>query len=259
MATSAHVDGARQVMEIVATKAGGVVLVVFVVDLAERWRRTPSAAERCSGPMPTPPVQPDHYTTVAARDRPAARRPARAEDEHGDGRSHRGRWPAGRSLSLTVLYDERCPLRPPVEAKRWRSSPRCAPSASSRPPRRRPLFPCWTTSGRRGRSTVAAADGACDESERARPTCRGVLALLGNNPMAEHSELASDSTRPACRWTRLVSTAIGTGSSAATATASDAAVAALAVTLQHPAGRDDGDQERSNLVDDHRRGAPVVP
>jgi hypothetical protein len=67
MATSAHVDGAREVMEIVATKAGGVALVVGAVHFANVWCLNAFRRRALLRAHATPPVEPDHYTTVAPR------------------------------------------------------------------------------------------------------------------------------------------------------------------------------------------------
>ena len=67
MATSAHVDGAREVMETVGTKAGGVALVVGVVHFANLWCLNAFRRRALLRAQAIPPVEPDRYTTVAQR------------------------------------------------------------------------------------------------------------------------------------------------------------------------------------------------
>jgi hypothetical protein len=66
MSTSDEVDDARHVMEVVATKAGGVALVVGAVHFANLWCLNALRRRALLRARATPPVAPDGYMTITA-------------------------------------------------------------------------------------------------------------------------------------------------------------------------------------------------
>lgn len=65
MTASTDVDTAREVMEVVTTKAGGVALVVGVVHFGNLWCLNAFRRRALLRAQATPPVAPNHYTPVA--------------------------------------------------------------------------------------------------------------------------------------------------------------------------------------------------
>jgi hypothetical protein len=65
MASSGEVDTAREVMETVATKVGGVALVVGVVHFVNLWCLNAFRRRALLRAQARPPVEPSGYTTVA--------------------------------------------------------------------------------------------------------------------------------------------------------------------------------------------------
>jgi hypothetical protein len=64
MASSVDISSAREVMEVVATKTGGVALVVGAVHFANVWCLNAFRRRALLRAQATPPVGPNHYTAV---------------------------------------------------------------------------------------------------------------------------------------------------------------------------------------------------
>jgi hypothetical protein len=65
MATSGDVENAREVMEALATKVGGVALVVGAIHFANLWCLNAFRRRALLRAQARPPVDASHYTTVA--------------------------------------------------------------------------------------------------------------------------------------------------------------------------------------------------
>jgi hypothetical protein len=72
MASSADVDTGREVMETVATKVGGVALVVGAVHFVNLWCLNAFRRRALLRAQARPPVEPSNYTTVEHPQSPAA-------------------------------------------------------------------------------------------------------------------------------------------------------------------------------------------